>query len=119
MANWGANGLQAARAAAKWVYSMQRRRLWVLKRTTVDCPKMTETTMAVVKSGSLMLLLTTTAAKVRTTEVQTARAAASRVSYLLLLLLLVRLARAPAPGEMYVLTAAVAPMVGGNVMSTV
>lgn len=75
--------------------------------------------MAAVKSVSPMLLLTMTAAKVRATEVRAARAAASRVSCLLLLLLLVRLARAPAPGEMYILTAVVAPMVGGNVMSRV
>ena len=112
-ANWGANALRAARAASKCVYLMHSRRVRVLKRTTVDCPEMTETAAAAVGSVGFVLLLTTQAA-----NVWTARAAASRVSYLLLLLLLVRLARAPAPGEMYDLTAAVAQMVGGKVMST-
>lgn len=118
MANWGANALRAARAASKCVYLMHSRRVRVLKRTTVDCPEMTETTTAAAGSVGLVLLLTTQAANVRAANVWTARAVASRVSYLLLLLLMLRLAWAPAPGEMYDLTAAAAQMVGGKVIST-
>ena len=90
----------------------------MLKRTTVDCPEMIETTAAAVGSVGVMLQLTAAAAKVRAAKVWTTQAAASKASYLLLKLLVVRLARAPAPGEMYDLTAAVAQMVGGKVMST-
>ena len=88
----------------------------MLKRTTEEYAGMTEAMTAVVGSVALVLQVAVAATKVRARNVREARAAGSKVLSLFLLLPMVRLARAPTPGEMLDLTAAITQLVGEKVV---